>query len=111
VAQVLDKDLPETLEVERAGRAAAERVRCMDAALAGPTRAPHALVKRHVYSTIILALACLDRSNLTFACPVAQFPWRVPCGVSPLHEPLSSRPIPCCMSTRRNERRFHMGGA
>jgi hypothetical protein len=87
VAQVLDKDLPETLEVERGARAAAERVRAMDAALAGPTGAPHALVKRHVYSTIILALACLDRSNLhsissrpvSVACAL----WRVPlaCGL------------------------------
>ena len=80
---MLDKDLPETLEVERGARAAAERVRGMDAALAGPTGAPHALVKRHVYSTIILALACLDRSNICIPSHLPQFLWRVPCGVSP----------------------------
>lgn len=59
VVGALDKGPAESnIEVERAARVAADRVRKMDAGLAGR---PISLVKRHVYPTILLALRCLHR--------------------------------------------------
>jgi len=48
----------QSIEVERAARVAADRVRAMDSSLSG---SPLGVVKRHVYPTILFALRCLHR--------------------------------------------------
>ena len=74
VLATFDKSQNESSQIEQAARVAADRVRGMDSTLAGTALS---VVKRHVYSTILLALRCLHKWQLQRAAATAQLDGRL----------------------------------